>query len=127
MIQESKSRLRILQLADDARKAKEAAMNELETYIYHVKNKLNDDENALKAVSTEEQRTNVLTVASQLADWLDEEGNKATVKEFKSKQNELKLQAEPIFKRYSEIKDRSTAVNNGSISFIFIACINILT
>jgi len=127
MIQESKSRLRILQLADDARKAKEAAMNELETYIYHVKNKLNDDENSLKVVSTEEQRTNVLTIASQLADWLDEEGNKATVKEFKSKQNELKLQAEPIFKRYSEIKDRSTAVNNGSISFIFIACINILT
>ena len=113
MIQESKSRLRILQLADDARKAKEAAMNELETYIYHVKNRINDDENALKVISTEEQRADVLNTANQLADWLDEEGNKADVNQFKSKLKELKLQAELIFKRYSEIKDRSTAVNNG--------------
>ena len=113
MIQESKSRLRILQFADDARKAKEAAMNELETYIYHAKNRINDDENALKVISTEEQRADVLNTANQLVDWLDEVGNKADVNQFKSKLKELKLQAEPLFKRYSEIKDRSTAVTNG--------------
>lgn len=45
--------------SDDERKAKEAALNELEAYIYKVKNRIIDDEDKLKLVSTDEQRQEV--------------------------------------------------------------------
>ena len=44
---------------DDERKAKEAALNELEGYIYKVKNRILDDEDKLKLISSDEQRQEV--------------------------------------------------------------------
>ena len=47
-----------------ARQAREAALNDLEGYIYKVKNRLGDEEEELKKVSTEEQRQDVLTLST---------------------------------------------------------------
>lgn len=49
----------VIYFSDDERKAKEAALNELEAYIYKVKNRIIDDEDQLKLVSTDEQRQEV--------------------------------------------------------------------
>ena len=49
----------MLLFLDDERKAKEAALNELEGYIYKVKNRILDDEDKLKLISSDEQRQEV--------------------------------------------------------------------
>ena len=109
-VSESKSRLRALNAADDKRKAKEAALNDLEAYIYRVKNRISDDEEALKAVSTEEQRSAVVALASATEDWLYDEGRGADIAAFSDKHTDLRDKAEAIFKRFSELKDRPAAV-----------------
>lgn len=76
---------------DDERKAKEAALNELEGYIYKVKNRILDDEDKLKAVSTDEQRQEVLDLASATEDWLYDEGRNQKVEVYRTKQADLRL------------------------------------
>lgn len=110
MIAAAKQRLRTLQAIDEARKAKEAAMNELEGYIYKVKNRINDDEKALSTVSTADQRQAVLDICTTTGDWLDEEGQGQEVGTFKNKLSSIRRLAEPIFLRYSEKTDRPAAV-----------------
>lgn len=105
------SRLRALDLEDSLRRAKEAALNELEAYVYQVKNRLMDDEKELSKVSTEEQRQGVVDAANEAAEWIDMEGAKGEVSQFKAKQASLKDLAEPIFRRYSELSARPTAVS----------------
>merc|ERR1719502_723016 len=56
-LDESIEKLAQLDYEDKQRKAKEAALNELEGYVYKVKNRMMDDEAELAKVSTEEQRT----------------------------------------------------------------------
>lgn len=113
-ISEARSRLRALQLADEQRRAKAQALNDLESYLYRVKNRLADDEKELARVSTEQQREEVLGICTELADWLDSfESNDATVQVFNDKQKELAKKAEEIFSRYSELSARKDAVTKG--------------
>jgi len=57
------------------------AKNDLETYIYDIKEKLWDDE--LEKVSTEEQREEAREALSAAADWLEDEGIDVSVQEYK--------------------------------------------
>jgi hypoxia up-regulated 1 len=109
-IAESKARLRALQATDDARKAKAAAMNDLETYLYKVKNRIADDESALAAISTEEQRQEVVDLANAAEEWLYDDGRDATVAQYQDKQKEIRLKAESIFHRFEELSARDEAV-----------------
>lgn len=109
-IQEARSRLKALDLADKARRDREAALNDLEGYIYKVKNRLDDDEKELKKISTDEQREEVRALCSTTQEWLDEEGGAADTKTFKAKQSAISKMAEPVFSRYSELKKRPEAV-----------------
>lgn len=59
-IAEGKVRLAELRAADVLRKEKEAAMNDLESFIYKVKNNIMDKEKELKPISTDEQRQEVM-------------------------------------------------------------------
>lgn len=110
-IAEARTRLRALDLIDETRKAREAALNDLEGYIYSVKNKISDNEDGLKKVSTDEQRNEVLELASAAEDWLYDEGRTADLAAYKAKHSELRLKAEAIFSRYSELSDRPAAVS----------------
>jgi len=65
-----------------------------------------DDEKELSKISTEEQRQSVLDLASETSEWLDMEGAKGEVSDFKTKQAALKTPAEAIFRRYSELSAR---------------------
>lgn len=109
-IVEARLRLRALQDADDLRKAKEAALNELEAFIYKVKNRISDDEDKLKAVSTEEQRQEVVDLANAAEEWLYDEGRDQSVEVYKNKQGSIASKANAIFKRHSEVAARQEAV-----------------
>ena len=110
-IQESRLKLRALQLADEARKAKEAALNELEAYIYRVKNRLSDEETAIASVSNAEQRSEVERVNREAEEWLEEaNSHTTTVTEYISRLRSIKDKAEPVFHRLSETVDRPRAV-----------------
>lgn len=114
-IAESRRRLRDLTLADELRKAREAALNDLESYMYSSKGKMSDDEDQYKLVSTEEQRTEVYDACADAETWL-EDNYGATLDEFKTKRKALKAVAEPIFKRLTERSARPKAVEKARIS-----------
>ncbi len=60
---------------------KAEAKNELESYIYGTKEKLWDEE--LEKVSTEEQREEAREALNNAAEWLDDEGVDASIKEYR--------------------------------------------
>ena len=62
-------------------------------------------------VSTSEQREEVLTVARQAEEWLEEANSlTTTVKEYNEKYKSINVKAEPIFYRYSELTARPAAI-----------------
>jgi hypoxia up-regulated 1 len=102
--------LKALKDTDDQRKAKEAALNDLEAYIYKVKNRIMDDEDKLKKVSTDEQRQEVLDLSNTTEEWLYEDQSAMTVTDYKKKQKEISVKAEAIFLRFSELTARPKTV-----------------
>lgn len=111
LIADSKSKLRALQEADEARRAKEAALNELEAYLYQVKNKLIDQEEDLRKISTDEQRQEVVDLANEVEDWLYGEGRDQTVSVYDGRKTELSVLAKAIFNRYDQLTLRPEAVS----------------
>lgn len=107
---ESRLKLKALKDTDDQRKAKEAALNDLEGYIYKVKNRIMDDEDKLKKVSTDEQRQEVLDLSNTTEEWLYEDQSAMTVTDYKKKQKEISVKAEAIFLRFSELTARPKTV-----------------
>ena len=111
-LQASRQKLMRLKKADEARKAKETALNELETYVYAVRNRLRDEDgkDQLGGVSTEEQREEIINKCNEVEDWLYDEGRNADLSEFKTKESEIQVPADKIFKRFKESIDRPKAV-----------------
>ena len=62
-MKESKEKLLALAKKDQERVELEAAKNQVESYVYYIKNKLVDDEENVNKVSTEEQRAEILKLA----------------------------------------------------------------
>jgi hypothetical protein len=109
-LNESKAKLELLAARDKARMMLEESKNNYEAYIYHIKNKLSDEEEAVGKVSTEEQREALLKAAEDASEWLDFEGYEADLETFKVKHAELAVPAEAIFFRLSEAAARPEAV-----------------
>ena len=107
---EARGRLKALDVADKARRDREAALNDLEGYIYKVKNRLDEEENEFKKISTDEQREEVTVLCSSTQEWLDEESTSADMKTFKAKQAAISKIAEPIFSRLSELTKRPAEI-----------------
>mmetsp|Transcript_357 Transcript_357/g.348 ORF Transcript_357/g.348 Transcript_357/m.348 type:complete len:927 (+) Transcript_357:193-2973(+) len=110
MLKEARSRLRALDAADQERKEREAALNELEGYLYATKNRIMDDEKELSKVSTEEQRTEIVEAASSALEWLEDEGINQDTLAYKEKLQGVRSKAEKVFTRYAELKARPAAV-----------------
>ena len=106
-IAESKAKLLLLQEADNARKAKEAALNDLEAYVYKVKNRIDEEKSELDKVSTKEQMNDVTKAVKEAEEWLDEVNSQKTpIEEFIAKKTSISKHSEPIFYRYSELTNR---------------------
>lgn len=112
LVAEAQARLRTLYVQDEIRRAKAKAMNDLETILYKIKNRIADEEDALSAVSTAAQRESVVSFANELEEWLYDEGRDQEVPVYLGKQRELQAMAEEIFHRHSELSARKQAVEN---------------
>ena len=109
---ESQTKLQYLAQKDKERMMLEEARNKLESYIYHIKNKLADDEEAIAKVSNEEQREAISQAASSAEDWMYDEGYDADLATMTAKYEELAGPAEKIFFRVSEMTARPEAVRD---------------
>mmetsp|Transcript_33774 Transcript_33774/g.51810 ORF Transcript_33774/g.51810 Transcript_33774/m.51810 type:complete len:258 (+) Transcript_33774:253-1026(+) len=86
----------------------EEARNKVESYIYHIKGKMNDEEDINK-VSTEEQREAVITLANDAEDWLYGDGYSADLPTTEAKYTELSTPGEAILFRLKELTARPAA------------------
>lgn len=119
---ESKKKLADINAAERARHEKEATRNTLESYILDAQDKLWQDE--YEKASTEEQRTVVREMCSQLDEWIYDEGFDEDASVYKEKLSGLKKLFEPIKDRVMEHRDRPDAIQalqdmvNGSSMFL---------
>ena len=92
----------------EAKKEREREKNNVESYIYDTRDKLDSDD--IIAVSTEEQREQFKEELSNAGDWLYDDGRDATTSQYKDKLNSLKKEGDLFFKRASEVIARPMAV-----------------
>lgn len=106
----SKQKLFDMASKDKERMMLDESKNKVESYIYRIKNKLEDDEKVLSEVSTQKQRDEVLKLAEKAEQWLYEDGYSAGYATMEDKYAELSTPFEKILLRASEMKDRPAAV-----------------
>ncbi|RGB32887.1 Hsp70 protein [Rhizophagus diaphanus] len=100
---ESIKRLRAMDNSDLQRRTREEARNNLESFVYRVRDFLQNEE--VLQVSTESQRAELSSKLSETSDWLYGEGEEAQTVEFKTRLNNLKLLEQPIaYRREERIK-----------------------
>ena len=99
-------------MANHDRVVKETAdmRNELESYIYDMRDKIELD-SQLGAYATAEEKENFKAKNEATENWLYEDGFDATKSTYAEKLNELKALGSPIEKRQTEAEARPTAVS----------------
>ncbi|EDV19444.1 uncharacterized protein TRIADDRAFT_33578, partial [Trichoplax adhaerens] len=107
-IKASIDKLEELTRRDVEKKAREIAMNSLESYIVDTQDKLYSE--AFEAVSTEDERSKLRETLSESSEWLYEDGFNADTKTYKQRLESLKEQAKDIFFRVKERKLRPKAL-----------------
>jgi len=105
----SRKTLRMLRERDEAKRATAKARNDLESYIIGTRAEL-DSSDTLKAVSTEEQRQEIVSALMGAEDWLYGDGEAATATELRDKLKLIRKGADKIEHRAAEAASRSTAV-----------------
>lgn len=106
----SKAKLLALAKKDKERMMLEEARNNVESYIYKIKNKLVDDEDTMSKFATKKERENVSNLASKAEDWMYEDGYSADLTTMEAKFLELSEPFEKILLRVSESTARPEAV-----------------
>jgi len=88
----------------------EESRNKVESYIYRIKNKLEDDAETIAQVSTEEQREVVRKLAVDAEEWLYGDGYSADLATMEDKFAELSDPFERIMLRVDEMTARPAAL-----------------
>merc|ERR1719361_15498 len=101
----SKEKLDKLKEEDQIKQDRETALNDLESFVLNVREKLYDE--LFEKSSTEEEREKIREKCSELSDWIDEEAGPFTeVEVLKSKLDELKTLTKDLFARVEEHQGR---------------------
>lgn len=108
---ESKAKLDMLAQKDKERMMLEEAKNTYEAYIYHIRNKLSDDEETINKVTSEEQREALRKSAEDAEEWMFDEGFNADLETYQNKYKELSTPAEAAFFRAAELTARPKAID----------------
>jgi hypoxia up-regulated 1 len=103
---ESTAMLIELDRQDELRHKKEEARNNLESYLYSGKDKLNTNEEEVAKVTTEEQRAAVFKYFEDTEEWLYEDGADLEAEAYDARLEEIKKDVEGIFYRAKEFKAR---------------------
>eukprot|EP00968_Pinguiococcus_pyrenoidosus_P028118 scaffold7641_cov277-Pinguiococcus_pyrenoidosus.AAC.1 len=82
---------------DKMMKAKIDAKNSLESYLYNLKNMLNDDEKGIADKIPEADKAELESAIDEALDWL-EENPEAEAEEYKEKMKEIEAVANPLMK-----------------------------
>merc|ERR1711939_861370 len=87
------------EFADEDKKVKERidARNGLESYLYNMKNTLDDDEKGLSDKLSDEDKDELDSIINEALDWLDE-NPEADAEDYEEKQKEVEQVANPIMR-----------------------------
>ena len=110
LTEESKAKLAELARVDKERAELEGAKNKVESYIYSIKNKLNDNEDEISKISNKKQREELRKLAEDAEEWLYDDGYNADLTTMEAKYAELSEPAEKVWFRLKEMTDRPAAV-----------------
>lgn len=102
-------RLKALNDIDRKRALTDKARNNLETFVIDMQNKVYADE--YEKATTEEERTKITAVCSEISDWLYEDGSHADKEAYDEKFKSLKLLTKDLEDRVREHKDRPDALD----------------
>ncbi|KAK0737284.1 Hsp70 protein-domain-containing protein [Apiosordaria backusii] len=112
-----KDRLKAFEASDRARKQREEALNQLESYTYRVRDIIENED--FIRVSTAEERAKIEKQTSEVSDWLYGDGADATEKVLRQRLKDLQKLVTPIQQRIEEsakrpelIKDLKDALNS---------------
>ena len=107
---DSVAKLAELTRKDDERIALDEAKNKVESYIYHIKNKLIDDEENIAKITTEAQREEVRKLSEDAEEWMYDDGYTADLATFEAKYAEISEPMEKIKFRLAEAEARPEAI-----------------
>lgn len=112
-IRSSKDKLQALIDADNARKERESALNDLEAYIYKIRNSFRDnDATSLAKVVTAAGMEAIIEECNELEDWLYDEGGRSTdTTGFRAKKTSLMNKVAPMYKQVSELTALPSAIS----------------
>ncbi|XP_076274014.1 hypoxia up-regulated Grp170 co-chaperone protein [Rhynchophorus ferrugineus] len=85
------------------------ALNNLESFVIDVQNKLYEDEYVEAA--TDDETEKIKQTCSEISDWLYEDGSEADADTYEKKLDEIQSLTKPLFKRVFEHKERPEALN----------------
>jgi len=101
----SKEKLNKLDEIDRIKQERETSLNDLESFILNIREKLYED--IYEKSSTEEEREKINEKCAELSDWIDEEvGPFTEIDILKSKLEEIKALTKDLFARVEEHKGR---------------------
>jgi len=107
--------------ASDAERIRfEEVKNKYESYIYRIKNKLIDEEEAIAAVTTRDQRDAMLKSFQDAEAWIYDEGYDADLVTYKEKYVELYEPAEKVWFRMAEVIARPKVIKDVEGKFVKI-------
>ncbi|RLN08109.1 heat shock 70 kDa protein 17 [Panicum miliaceum] len=114
LFSEAKNRLEALDKKDAERRKTAELKNNLESYIYSMKEKL-EESTDISTVSTEQERESFAEKLNEVQDWLYMDGEDAQANEFKERLDQLKAIGDLILFRLSELKARPAACENARL------------
>ncbi|PIA37772.1 hypothetical protein AQUCO_03000358v1 [Aquilegia coerulea] len=107
-LSEAKLRLNALDKKDAERRRTAELKNNLESYIYATREKL-ESSSEIGKVSTEQERQSFIEKLDEVQEWLYMDGEDASATEFQERLDLLKATGDPIFFRLNEITERPAA------------------
>ncbi|OVA00127.1 Heat shock protein 70 family [Macleaya cordata] len=107
-LSEAKLRLEALDKRDADRRRTAELKNNLESFVYTAREKL-DSAEGIEKVSTEQERQSLIEKLEEVQDWLYTDGEDAPAGEFTARLDLLKAKYDPIFFRLSELTERPAA------------------
>ncbi|KAI3963076.1 hypothetical protein MKW92_040814 [Papaver armeniacum] len=113
-LSQAKSRLEALDKKDAERRRTAELKNNLESFVYTAKEKLDSAED-IEKISTKEERQSLIEKLEEVQEWLYTDGEDASAAEFTERLGLLKAKYDPIFFRLSELTERPTASEHARI------------
>ncbi|KAK0549883.1 lumenal Hsp70 protein [Tilletia horrida] len=104
----SKDRLYSLDRAAERRSEREEARNQLESYLYRVRDLLDDDK-SFEAASKPAERETISAKLSELQSWVSGDGDGADTALLRLKRASLETLVKPVEKRLTQASARTTA------------------